>query len=78
VLFQLRRDRILPGRHVPGDAQKVGLTADLAILDVALAASGGGIDEGLVPFSASGALETCGHIEIGKNSRQGCPEVTAG
>ena len=40
----------------PFDAQHVGFAADLAIFDVFLLAPAAGVDGGLVPFAAAGAL----------------------
>jgi len=42
---------------MPFDAQRIRLAADLAIFDVALPGSHTGIDGGLIPLTASGALE---------------------
>jgi len=44
-------------------AQNVRFAADLAILDIALAASGGLIDGSGIPFAAGGALEPRFHEE---------------
>jgi len=42
---------------MPFDAQQIRLAADLAVFDVALPGSHTGIDDGLVPLTAAGALE---------------------
>ncbi len=61
-LLQLSEDRVLPGRFVPGDPKRIGLAADLTILNVALFHSGSGVNDSLVPLAATCALESCCHI----------------
>src|SRR5271165_5683371 len=48
-------------RRVVFDAQDVRLAADLAVFDVALAASSGFVNRSGIPFSAGGALKTGFH-----------------
>ena len=49
-------DEFLRGQ-VEADVQDVGLATDLAVFDVRLATARGLVDDGFVPFPASGALE---------------------
>ena len=58
-------------------AQNVRFATDLAILDVALATSGGLIDGSGIPFAAGGALESRFHDEslaaiVVERLQQGC------
>jgi hypothetical protein len=61
--FQFSGDKKLLRGVVVFDAKDIGLAANLAILDVALAASSGLIHGGGVPFSARCALEAGFHGE---------------
>jgi hypothetical protein len=45
-------------------AQQVWLAANLAILNVGLVATGGGVHRCLVPFATAGALESGIHVSI--------------
>jgi hypothetical protein len=58
LLLQLSRDAVLPGRFVPLDSEHIGLAAHLAILDESLLRPCSGFNGGLVPFSATRALES--------------------
>jgi hypothetical protein len=61
--FQFRGDEKFLRGGVILDAKDIGLAANLAIFDVALAASSGLIHEVGVPFSAGCALEAGFHGE---------------
>ena len=70
-LLQLRGNQKLLEFRIPGDAQDTGLAADLAVFDVLLAASSGGINRGLIPHAAACALETGSHISFRQFMRSG-------
>ena len=60
-LFEFRCDEELGGGIVVLDSQNIRLAADLAIFNVALAATGGFVDRSDVPLSTRSALETRFH-----------------
>ena len=70
--FQFGGDEEFLRRGVVLDAKDIGLAADLAVFNVALAASGGLVDGRGVPFAAGGALET------GLHGREHTSAVKAG
>ncbi len=47
---------VLAGGLIPTDSENVGLAAGLAVLDIALAGTCGGIDSGFVPLTAARTL----------------------
>jgi hypothetical protein len=55
--FEFGGDHISGGFAVPGDAQDVGLAADLAVFNVLLATATGLIDRGFDPLVTACALE---------------------
>lgn len=59
--LQFRADYVLLRGVIPADSQDIRLAANLAIFHVALARTGGRIHLGLIPFTATSALETGKH-----------------
>jgi hypothetical protein len=57
--FELGADGVVGCGEVPLDVEEVGFAADLAVFDVLLAAACGFVDDGVVPLSATSALEAC-------------------
>ena len=74
--FQFCSDEEFLRGCVVFNTQDVRFTADLAILDIALAASGGLVDRRRVPLSAGSALETRFHEGSLPNAKpQGHEEI---
>jgi hypothetical protein len=62
TLFQFRGNHILLCRRIVFNAEKIGLTANLAIFHVGLSSSCGVIHRDLIPLAATRTLETGKHI----------------
>jgi hypothetical protein len=55
--FQFRGDEEL----IPDGSQKIRLAANLAVFDILLTSTRGGVDGRFIPLATAGTLETCIH-----------------
>ena len=66
LLLQFRVDGVLPGRHVPLDAQHIRFAAYLAIFYIALAHSCGRVDLSFIPLTTARTLVARGHCRLSR------------
>jgi hypothetical protein len=59
--FQFRGDEELIRLRIPDGSQKIRLAANLAVFDILLTSTRGGVDGRFIPLATAGTLETCIH-----------------